>query len=184
MDIKTFIVIITLVIWVLTPVDSTNIIKSLNNKAWLVLNSESGIYEGDYFNIFTFDYPYVSVYINDVKMKKWREPDSDLQAKVKLTMEAFNFQEVFLSQYKFPRLKSGEYAFRVSVCQKKSANGSTMPIALIKTTMKCEKIPLIFFSGETCVCQIDSDNAKFIPRPDWLGEMIDAGLNMTSITSQ
>jgi len=127
---------------------------TLNDQAWIVTNQVDGIYEGDFFHLFSFDYKYMSVYIDQQRLRQIRTNEKETSDWVELFMMQKKKEKVYLSRYPFPTLTSGNHKVTIYLSGEMTSDG-TSPFASIESTINCTPVDLIFFAGETCVCRLD-----------------------------
>jgi len=141
----------------------------LIEEAWWLQNREAGILEGDSFAIFSFDYEYMSLYIDKKKVKPIDEDaDNETEEIIRLLMRQKHKTEVFLNTYAIPKLAPGEHTLNISLSKKTPNEDKPHPIIIIDVLMKCELVPLLFFRGETCDCHLDQATVRLRHRPKWL----------------
>lgn len=144
---------LTCLLATLTSVCSDPNFITLNDQAWVVTNQVDGIYEGDFFHLFSFNYRYMSVYINQRRLKQIRKNEKETSDWVELFMMQKKKEKVYLSRYSFPTLTSGNHEMTIYLSGEMTSDG-TSPFASIRSTIHCTPVDLMFFAGETCVCRL------------------------------
>lgn len=135
---------------------------------WWLQHEVSGIHEGDFFSIFSFEYEFMSLYIDDNKYKPSDRRDEDDEFFVRLFMQKEKQQEIFMNVYTIPVLSPGDHTVSVSLSRmsnKEEKMKAIYPLAIIKMMMRCVPLPLLFFSGQTCSCTLDSSSIRIFHRP-------------------
>ena len=146
----------------------------LPDNIWWLQNHESAILEGDTFTIFSFDSPYMSLWIDDHKYKPLEKDDKETEQIVRSFMRQEAKNEVFLNSFAIPILKAGIHEFRISLSHKTTSGAKkAYPDQIIRFVLNCVPIPLLFFPGETCECRLDATSIEMTRRPEWMRQMLE-----------
>ena len=147
--------------FLLPVVAADQAIRSLCDRAWIVYNAVDGIYEADFFTIYTFDYKAYDVYIDDHRIKTDRasRSDKDTEDMVQYIAHQRNRIGAYISQYSAPRKlwTPGEHSFDLYLSRIGGVNRSSSNVIHIHATLQCHAIPLLFLPPDTvptCVCHI------------------------------
>lgn len=126
-------------------------IPLLDDKVWWLQHRPDGIFEGDFFGIFSSScYEYISLYLNGRKCKPLTRDDSEDEYHVKRFMHHQGQDEVFLNAYAVPVLQPGTHRLSITLSKDKFSG-----IAIIDVLLRCRHVPLLFFHGQTSQCALD-----------------------------
>lgn len=136
-------------------------INTLKNQAWIIYNQPEGVYEYDYFNVYTFDYKWYDVYIDEKRQTLSHDIDPDTEHLIQFITTQKRKAGVFISQYSMPRLSPGEHDFRLYLSNEKKSCGHARDIKVLKAKLVCSPIQLPLFFAVTCVCKLDLSTLVF-----------------------
>ena len=145
-------------------------IDTLKNKAYLVTNQVEGIYEGDFFTVFTYDYKLFDVYIDGQQLKPTPDgkTDRDVEETIRCIADLKKKPGLYATQYSVPwkLWTPGEHDFCIYMSNQRGARGHALNVLLIKGVLDCKAIDVLFLDTPTCVCKLRLDSVELDIDPD------------------